>query len=453
MFAPGGRVVKDKQDHFPVGFADWVKFRDTLVGKDPLGSELKLARCVDCSVVLALDIWSGRKEEVAPGEIVSETCPGCGRLMDVFSAYQPRGFRSDYVPEDYDSAVDAFVGNALSSLARVPIDQQSASVGSLGIEMLENKQIVTLNDNRGQLFESVQGDNKSVVVVNEGIYEEGVEKHLSRYFNRPKFPPHKYAIADVLTTDVVVLTPQNLGIVGGILLTNPAVQPAGLAAVTSFAQMLVRACKDYLQIDSTELKVGLQPFSSESGTSQRIFIADVLENGAGYASQIGDPVVLKEILNNLMTITGKRLSDPLFHPDCESSCPNCLRSYENQRLHGLLNWRLGLDFAELAAGVPLTDARWLSRGLTIASQFTNTFNNHNELVKEELNSGLFAICRSDKKRALLLSHPLWRQDPAFFNDLQSDSYDELLNLGYEDPKISDLYLAEFKPYKMWSMLQ
>ena len=453
MFAPGGRVVKDKQDHFPVGFAHWEKLRDKLEGKNPLGSELKLSRCEDCSVVLALDIWSGRRQEVAPDEVISETCPGCGRPMDVFSAYQPRGFRSDYVPEDYDPSVDAFVGFALSSLARVPIDQKSASVGSLDIEMLENKQIVTLNDNRGQLFESVQGDNKSIVVINEGIYEEDVEKHISRYMNRPKFPSHRYAIADVLTTDVVVLTPQNLGIVGGVLPTNALVQPAGLAAVTSFAQLLVRACKDYLQIDTNELKVGLQPFSSDMGVSQRVFIADVLENGAGYASQIGDPVVLKGILDNLVSVTGRRLSDPRLHSDCESSCPNCLRSYENQRIHGLLNWRLGLDFAELALGVPLSEKRWLDKSQTVALQFANTFSHQGGLVVETLQTGLLAIGRSDLKKAVLLGHPLWRQDPAFFNDRQSDSYDELLNLGYEDPKCSDLYLAEFKPYKMWSMLQ
>lgn len=453
MFAPGGRVVKDKQDHYPVGFAHWEKFRNKLEGKNPLGSELKLSRCEDCSVVLALDIWSGRRQEVAPDEVISETCPGCGRPMDVFSAYQPKGFRSDYEPEDYDPSVDAFVGFALSSLARVPIDQKSASVGSLDIEMLENKQIVTLNDNRGQLFESVQGDNKSIVVINEGIYEEDVEKHISRYKNKAKYPSHRYAIADVLTTDVVVLTPQNLGIVGGVLPTNGSVQPAGLPAVTSFAQMLVRACKDFLQIDTNELKVGLQPFSSDMGVSQRVFIADVLENGAGYASQIGDPVVLKGILDNLVSVTGSRLSDPRLHSDCESSCPNCLRSYENQRMHGLLNWRLGLDFAELALGVPLTEQRWMSRSENVAAQFVNTFGHQGDLVVENLQTGLLAIGRSDLKKAVLLGHPLWRQDPAFFNDRQSDSYDELLALGYEDPKCSDLYLAGFKPYKMWSILQ
>ena len=453
MFAPGGRVVKDKQDHFPVGFAHWEKSRDTLVGKDPLGSELKLSRCEDCSVVLALDIWSGRREEIAPDEVVSETCPGCGRPMSVFSAYQPKGFRSDYVPDDYDSTVDSFVGYALSSLARVPIDQKSATVGALDIEMLENKQIVTLNDNRGQLFQSVKGENSSIVVVNEEVYEEKVLKHLSPHINKPKFPSHKYAIADILTTDVVVLTPQGLGIAGGILPTNSTVQPAGLAAFHSFAQLFVRGCKDYLQIDTNELKVGLQPFSSDMGVSQRIFIADVLENGAGYASQIGDPVVLKGILENLISVTGARLSNPLVHTDCESSCPNCLRSYENQRIHGLLNWRLGLDFAELALGVAMKESRWLDRGLLVSTQFINTFSQQGALKVETTGSGLFAIGRGDKKKAVILGHPLWRQDPAFFNDLQTKAYDELLVLGYGDVKSSDLYLAEFKPYKMWSMLQ
>lgn len=122
-------------------------------------------------------------------------------------------------------------------------------------------------------------------------------------------------------------------------------------------------------------------------------------------------------------------------------------------MHGLLNWRLGLDFAELALGVPLNEQRWMNRSQNVAAQFVNTFGHQGDLVVENLQTGLLAIGRSDLKKAVLLGHPLWRQDPAFFNDRQSDSYDELLALGYEDPKCSDLYLAGFKPYKMWSILQ
>ena len=187
--------------------------------------------------------------------------------------------------------------------------------------------------------------------------------------------------------------------------------------------------------------------------SQIIFVADVLENGAGYASQIGDPVVLKGILENLISVTGARLSNPKVHTDCESSCPNCLRSYENQRIHGLLNWRLGIDFAELALGVAMNESRWLDRGALASQQFTNTFSQQGALVVEHTASGLYAIGRSDKKKVVVLGHPLWRQDPRFFNDVQTSAYDELLALGYADVQISDMYLAEFKPYKMWSMLQ
>ena len=162
---------------------------------------------------------------------------------------------------------------------------------------------------------------------------------------------------------------------------------------------------------------------------------------------------LKKILENLVSVTGARLSNPKVHTDCESSCPNCLRSYENQRIHSLLNWRLGIDFAELALGVPMDESRWLDRGALVSQQFTKTFGQQGDLVIEEMSSGIFAVGRSDKKKVAILGHPLWRQDPRFFTDIQTNAYDELLALGYVDVKSSDMYLAEFKPYKMWSMLQ
>jgi hypothetical protein len=87
---------------------------------------------------------------------------------------------------------------------------------------------------------------------------------------------------------------------GGILPTAPALLPAGMAAVTSFVQMLVRACRDFLQIDSDELKVGLQPFRVNGRTSQRIFVADALENGSGYSRILGETGTIKKILSDIV---------------------------------------------------------------------------------------------------------------------------------------------------------
>ena len=38
------------------------------------------------------------------------------------------------------------------------------------------------------------------------------------------------------------------------------------------------------------------------------------------------------------------------HAACASSCLDCLRSYDNRRLHGALDWRLALDMLDLLAG-------------------------------------------------------------------------------------------------------
>ena len=55
----------------------------------------------------------------------------------------------------------------------------------------------------------------------------------------------------------------------------------------SFAEMLRRAAKDQLDIDESELEVGVQPWARGGVLSRRVFVADALDNGAGYALELG----------------------------------------------------------------------------------------------------------------------------------------------------------------------
>ena len=43
-----------------------------------------------------------------------------------------------------------------------------------------------------------------------------------------------------------------------------------------------------------------------------------------------------------------RLMAPAHAEVCDTSCPDCLRSYSNLSYHSLLDWRLGVDMAALA---------------------------------------------------------------------------------------------------------
>jgi DEAD/DEAH box helicase domain-containing protein len=229
-----------------------------------------------------------------------------------------------------------------------------------------------------------------------------------------------------------------------------------MAAVASFIQMLVRGCKDFLQIDADELKVGLHPFRITGRTSQRIFIADALENGSGYVRILGDDNTLQTILRDIIQITGARLNNPVSHPGCDSSCPSCLRSYENRQVHHLLNWRLGLDLAELLSGQVLNTSRWLSRSSTLIGHFMNGFDFHNDFDEVSLSTGLSAIVRKDKSKAVLLGHPLWPQEQLYYEDAIADSILELEDIHFVteiNVNVSDLYTLEFRPYVTWASLQ
>jgi hypothetical protein len=65
--------------------------------------------------------------------------------------------------------------------------------------------------------------------------------------------------------------------------------------------------------------------------------------GSGYLRKIAD-----EFHN-----VAKRTLDHLDHPDCETACYRCLKSYQNQRYHDQLEWPKVIDaLNELAAIVP-----------------------------------------------------------------------------------------------------
>ena len=62
-----------------------------------------------------------------------------------------------------------------------------------------------------------------------------------------------------------------------------------------------------------------------------------------------------------MNLVAHRALEHLDHPNCETACYRCLKSYQNQRFHEWLNWpRILADLEQVAAQPP--EARPLERG-------------------------------------------------------------------------------------------
>ena len=117
----------------------------------------------------------------------------------------------------------------------------------------------------------------------------------------------------------------------------PFMEPSGKAVWHSFGAMLRESASRLLQIAPDEIQVGVRPMlDSERRIIGEVFIYDDVPGGAGYARAIRDN--LEEIAEEAL-----RMWLSCRNPDCISACYHCLLGYRNQRIHNLLDRRLGAD--------------------------------------------------------------------------------------------------------------
>ena len=144
----------------------------------------------------------------------------------------------------------------------------------------------------------------------------------------------------------------------------------------------------------------------------QIFLSDTLENGAGYATHLGQPAVAEHLLR-LITEPGhngffETLVGNIHADSCDTSCPDCLRSYSNLQYHNLLDWRLAVDLASLAldaaAPISLGSPRW-SRVANIAAV---TLLNARQGYRQITIAGLPAVTNGTNVK--IITHPLWLTD-------------------------------------------
>jgi DEAD/DEAH box helicase domain-containing protein len=174
-----------------------------------------------------------------------------------------------------------------------------------------------------------------------------------------------------------------------------------------------------LDIDPSELVFGLYP---NSDGSMSIFMADALDNGAGYSAELGKKENFTRLLNDTRGALSEEWND-ITHAICTASCIDCLRSYDNRSLHGSLDWRLALDMLDLLAGEPLKVSRWFDLGVSVVEGMATT-----ELLPLEVgrhDSGVPYIANADSGRVVMLGHPLWQRDEDVAVEAQILAMDDL----------------------------
>jgi DEAD/DEAH box helicase domain-containing protein len=432
-FAPGAEVVREGEVHTCVGFAAYEIRGTQVTARDPLGSPIPLRACTNCGATTI-------------GESDEERCNACGEVQTAKPVHQPLGFRTRYISRDYDDLAESPTGAGFPQLA-MEIDDNGTRIGPLVVHSSRKPEsVITVNDNRGNLFALRRLADRSVVCDDDDLYEIPPNFRTDGSTELPRA-----AIGEVRPTDVVVLTLDQAEVERGVIPAATHVLPAGRSALWSFAEVVRRGAQVALDLQPDELQVGLQPTRLADFETRRVFLADRLENGAGYAPELARPENIRRILMGIVNdLVLAYESDS--HATCSESCPDCLRSYDNRRLHGLLDWRLALDVAELAVGRQLPMHRWIPRSSRLAGNFSRAYGQALPITVDEV-EGFSVVTRSDRKAAAIVGHPLWLPEQSLWNNQQrlvAKAVNDQLEV--DSVEFTDPFMLERKHFAVFGML-
>ncbi len=439
MFTPGVEMIKDHSVYQIAGFAAYEFQGSKVLTVDPLGTPNNLRKCETCGAISFDD-----------GQNVN--CSICMSPSTPFVMYEPLGFRTDYeIPSDYDGELSMGAASGFPSLV-LPDDAEASitKVGSATLTIFEQSRLVTVNDNKGNRFEVVDTSDNTVVVpefVSSRVpLNQGSERLITIGDIR---------VTDALTIDIETNEAELSHVFGEIPVAMPNADPrkinltSGVSAFISFSEALRNACKIVLGVDSEEFIVGHQRKNAQHHEMKtaRLFIADAHANGAGYSVQIGKPEEFARILDEIeKSFEAKWLSDG--HNACSTSCPDCIRSFNNRHLHPMLDWRLALDLTSAIRGKQFRSDIWKPFSKKIVSDIIeNGLLGINLTYAEK--SGWPALISENSKKAVIFVHPLWLKDEDYYGPLASEISEELkAEFDLESVSLSSAFTYNRNPNKI-----
>ena len=414
QFAPGSQTVKDKTIHNACGVADFF----------PLGNRVHNGSGFAPSLPGAnpnlLGICGACQSVQFGGEVVDDyTCRVCGRMeIGVLDAREPKGFFTDFIPEDYHGVFEWTPRSTVPTLAWDSGHDYENRIGNCGVSAFSGE-IFSVNDNGNEGgFEfrrariADRREWREAFAVNPGPGRDHRVTVLG--------DSHKIALLSRRKTDVLLT---GLGDWPIGIFADP-MNPVGRAAWYSFAFFLRMAAAAVMDVDSLEFNAGFRPTRDANGkVVGQAFLSDTLQNGAGYCWWLGQPENFSRLLREGdVTESDNSAKKWIRLPhgvECDTSCNRCLRDFYNLSYHGLLDWRLALDMARLALN-PSTpvdlETPWASfenpwKLLCVGENapVTTMLENLGYTTATEL-GGLQAYQHIGLGRVSIVRHPLWTDD-------------------------------------------
>lgn len=354
QFAPMSEVVRDGTVYPVIGITAFnpAGLRPQPV-PEPLGAETPLSICRACSYL---------GEQQAGGQ-ATNTCPRCGAGPSFYTTVplrEPLGFRSAR-GTDFDGNF-SWTPRAMAARAMTDMDALTLQTPGNALVLAGPGSRYVINDNGGQLFtlrRAAPGGPEWGGYVSTRAIEAGLL-------------PSSFATGDPISVALGAIQHTDFLFAGAAAPTDPASglrlnlvsgvrQPYGAPEVTdsrraawySLAFLLRTVASAALDIQPLELAAGIYSGITSGAPATYAFLADTLENGAGFSTHLGSAGFLPEFLDAVTRYLAD-LEDPSHADGCGSSCYRCLRDYGNMAYHALLDWRLARDLFRLLQGRPLS---------------------------------------------------------------------------------------------------
>ncbi|MGN6128685.1 MAG: Zn-binding domain-containing protein, partial [Humibacter sp.] len=305
-YAPGADVVRDGMVHLAAGFVAYSGIGAGRRKIPPFGEEHLVRRCPNC----------GRTDL---GGADGGACGTCGSAVVSFAMYEPLGFRTTYDAKPYRGIVSRSQGRSDPSFSPIGASARSERIANIHLELYEQGKVVEYNDNGGRLFALEAMPDGSVVATNPDLY-------AGRKFSPSGgIPRGSAAIGEIRVTDAITIDLERSDTPLSRVPLKSNRMPAGQSAYWSLAEILRKSCQDALDVDPNELQTGPMPMLHSGYEAAKLFIADSIDNGAGYAVQLSDPEAMRTILGETRDALTSRF-EARRHRSCSSSCPDCLRA-------------------------------------------------------------------------------------------------------------------------------
>lgn len=412
-YAPGNVLIHDKQDHRCIGLTPRIGFSFTgnkrnpeTLSDNPWDRRFRLGQCPKC--------WAWKDVGDKTDEKSMIECPSCQNkspLRDWHSKWclEPAAFRTDFKPQT--KLVERLPGSSSNSLCADSKPPESGSwkekcyddpektvrTAKISLTTSDSTIVYRLNQGTGKQGFSLSWQNG---VMSKGrssssespLKAQAIDERILSDVQRLKilndeasFPKFQEVIEEPIylaaprVTDGLYLLPQkvnsNLAIsylgddeeVPYLEQRNSSRLNSNLsgkhywqgirAAAISASEILISAATRHLDIELRSLQAVEPRLFRHQGKEKlpMLQIVDEHVNGAGFSDWLGhgdSPLILK-VLSDILNDQAEEWATEDHQSKYQEACYRCLKSYDNQNLHGLLDWRLGLAYLR-----SFTDPSW-----------------------------------------------------------------------------------------------